>query len=108
MAEERGLGQELDVEEGRGRAERDGSELLAAVDLAGRVDIEHRDREDQFARQAADPAEDPPRESQGPPARDVVGEVDRREQRCEMCGRPRLEGGRDQDERSYGLLEGIL
>jgi hypothetical protein len=51
MAEESGLGQDLDVEEGRGRLELQRRELLAPVELAWRVNVDHRDGEDYLARE---------------------------------------------------------
>jgi hypothetical protein len=98
VAQERGLGQDLDVQERRGGLEGDRRQLLAPVELAWRVDVEDRDREDHPAREAADPPDNPAREPQYPPARDVVAEIDRREQRLEVRGRPWLDGRRDQHE----------
>jgi hypothetical protein len=55
MAQEGGLGKDLGIHERRPGLERYGRQLLGSMKLARRVDIDQRHREDQPARQAADP-----------------------------------------------------
>jgi hypothetical protein len=77
VAEERRLGQDLDVEELRRRLQRDRRQRLAAVEPGRRVDVGDRHREDD----APGPATQPPRQAAGPrdapTADDVVAGVDR-------------------------------
>jgi hypothetical protein len=88
MAQEGRLGQDLDVEEGRNRLERDRCQLLAPVQPAGGVDVVDRDREDEPPGEPADPAADLREPSYPPPADDVVAMVDRLQERLDMFGCP--------------------
>jgi hypothetical protein len=77
LAEERRLGEDLDVEERRGRLEGDGRELLAAVEPARRVDVVDRHREDDPPGEPAEPSSQPHESPIPTPADDMIAMVDR-------------------------------
>jgi len=99
VAEERRLGEDLDVHERRTRLERDRAELLGPVELEGGIHVEDRDREHDPAEQARQPAADFTERGGRPPPIDVVGLVDRREQLLEVRRGGRLVGRAQQDDR---------
>lgn len=92
VAEEGRLGQPLDVGEIRGRLDRDGGQDLAPVEPAGRVDIDDGDGEQQPPGEHDEPA------ARRPTADDVVGPVDRLQERGEVGGGPAVDGRRDEDQ----------
>jgi hypothetical protein len=98
MAQESGLGKDLGIHERRRRLKRYGRQLLGTVKLARRVDVDQRNREDQPARQTADPPHHPGPGPRRPPAHDVIAKVDRLQQGLKMRGGPGLGGRRDQHE----------
>jgi hypothetical protein len=105
VAEERGLGQDLDVEELADRLERDRLELLEPVQPAGRVDVDDRHGEQEPPEQPAGPPPDP-RGERGPArADDVVAQVDRLEERVEVLGLPRFERRGHEHQRERRLAE---
>jgi len=105
VAEERRLGQDLDVEELRRRLERDRPELVEPVQPAGGVDVFNRDREDQAPGEAGEPASQPGERTRPASADDMVAAVDRLEQGPEVLGGPRLVGRGHEDERGRGAPE---
>lgn len=56
VAKERGLGQDLDVEEVGDRLEGNRGELLTPMEPAGRMDVVHRHGEDELPGEPAEPA----------------------------------------------------
>ena len=72
------------------------------MELAGRVDVKHRNREYQAARQATQPAEDPGRPAKRPAADGMVAVIDRLEQRRQVSPSQGLDGRRDQNQRLLG------
>jgi hypothetical protein len=107
VAEERRLGEDLDVRERRTRLERDRPEFFGPVELAGGIHVEDRDREDDAAGEAREPAADFREGGGRPPAVHVVGLVDRLEQPFEMRRGGRLGGGAEQDERLGDEIQGL-
>ncbi|HMB07908.1 MAG TPA: hypothetical protein VKP69_29780 [Isosphaeraceae bacterium] len=90
VAEEGRLGQDLDVEEGRDRLERDRRQLLAPMQPEGGVDVVDRGREDEPPGELADPAADSREPSRPPPADDVVAMADRPQEGIDMVRRADL------------------
>ncbi len=106
MAEERCLGQNLDIQEPRPRLERDGREFLPPMNLAGGVRVEHRRGEDDPARPCRDPSPGRAQARCRAAAKDMVRPIDRLKERIEMGPGPGLARGRDQDQRLLGGLKG--
>jgi hypothetical protein len=98
VAQECSLRQDLGIHERRPRLKRYGRQLLGAVKLARRMDVDQRNREDHSARQAADPSHHRGPHPRRPPAHDVIANVDRFEQGLQVRGSPGLDGRCDQDE----------
>jgi hypothetical protein len=84
MTEECRLGQDFEVEERRAGLKRNRRELLHPVEPARRMDVKHRNREDQTPGHGADPTCDPAPGSSRPPADHMIGPVDGFEQGLEM------------------------
>src|SRR5262249_6157972 len=105
LAEERRLGEDLDVDELRDRLERDLRERLEPVEPAGRMDVDDGNREDDPPGDPFGPAPGALGEWNLPPADHVVALVDRREQRVEVRGGPWFTGRGDEDERCRCALE---
>jgi hypothetical protein len=98
LAEEGGLGQDLNVEEGRGRLQGDRLQLLAAMEPGRRVDVLDRHGEDPLPGEPSEPAPEPTERPLLARADDVVAMIDRRQQGIEMGGSPRRARARDQDQ----------
>jgi hypothetical protein len=105
LAEERRLGQDLDIQERRGRLQRDGLQLLAPMEPARRVDVVDRHREDHPPGEPAEPAPEAHGRPVLPPADDVIAMIDRVQQRIEMGGGPGLARRGHEHERGDGPLE---
>jgi hypothetical protein len=108
MAEKSHLGEQLDVQELRARLKRYGRELGEPVELARRMDVGHRHREDRPPEEAGKPAPDRASPADGSAAEDVVAMVDRLEERIEVPRAPGRDGVRDQHERSRRPQESPL
>jgi len=100
MAEERGLGEDLDVEELRRRLKGHGRQLFKPVEPTGGVDIQHRHREEDLPRESRKPSSDPTWNRSASSSQNHVAMVDCLEQRVEMCLGPAFFGRRDQRERT--------
>jgi hypothetical protein len=98
VAQEGRLGEDLDVQERRGRLEGDRRQLLPPMEPAGRVDVEQGDGEDQPPRQSEKPAFPPLTASGRPTAEDMVAVVDDFEQRFQVGRGPGLLSGGHQDQ----------
>jgi hypothetical protein len=105
MAEERRLGEDLDVQERGGRLQGDRQQLLATMEPARGVDVEQRHGEDQPARQHGQPAPACLPTAGRPAADDMVAVVDRLQERFQVRRGPRLFCRRHQHEGEPGALQ---
>jgi hypothetical protein len=95
MVEERGLGQDLRVQEAGRGLKWDRGELVEAMEPAGRVDVLDGDGEDELPGEPAEPSGQALVDADPPLPDDVVAVVDRLQERVEMGRRPEVERGRD-------------
>jgi hypothetical protein len=104
VAEERRLGQDLDVEELRRRLERDRRQRLEPVEPGRRVDVGHRHREDHVPGPVAQPAPHAAEPRGRPAADDVVAGVDGLQERVQVGVGPglRRRGHQHQGQRRPG------
>ena len=108
VAQERRLGQQLHVEEGGPRLERDRPQRLEPVDRGGRVGVFDRHGEQQPPGPGAQPPRQARRAGCGAAAEGVVAAVDLLEERVEVGAGPRLDGRRHQHQRQADALQGPL
>jgi hypothetical protein len=102
VAEEGRLGEDVEVQERRGRLKGNRGQLLEPVQAAGRVDVAQGDGEHQLPGQRFQPsfAALPAR---GWPAPDhVIAVIDGLQERIQMGLGPRLLSRRDQNQRQMG------
>jgi hypothetical protein len=86
VAEKGRLGQDLEVQERRGRLKGDRPELLSAMEQNRRIDIQDRNGKDQSSGQAAHPPEDFLSGRGRPPANGMIAEIDGLHERLEVLG----------------------
>jgi hypothetical protein len=103
VAEEGGLGEDLDVQERRRRLEGDGGQFVEPVQAAGRMDVPQRDGEDQSPEHRRQPSPEPRQVAGRPPADDMIAGVDGLQERRQVTRGPRLLGRRDQHEGKMGV-----
>jgi hypothetical protein len=103
VAEEGGLGEDLEVQERRRRLEGDGGQLVEPVQSAGGVDVSQRDGEDQSPGQRRQPSPELRPAPGRPPAVDMIAGVDGLQEWRQVARGPRLLGRRDQHEGEMGV-----
>ena len=108
VPEEGRLGQDLQVQERRGRLQRDRLQRLQTVKPARRVDIEQRDGEHQAPRHRGEPSLPDLAGTGGTMSHDMVGVVDCLEERFQVRRGPRLLGSGHQHERMPGTLQSLV
>jgi hypothetical protein len=108
VAEKGRLGEQLGVEKARSGLERNGRQLVQPVQPAWGMDVMQRHGEDQAPGECPEPAR-PALAAAGRPATDdVVTMVDGFQERFEVGGRPRLTGGRHQDQRQTRAVQCLV
>jgi len=108
VAEKGRLGEHLGVEKARSGLERDDRQLVQPVQPAWGMDVMQRHGEHLAPGECPEPAR-PALPAAGRPATDdVVTMVDGFQQRFEVGGRPRLAGGRHQDERQTRPVQSLV
>jgi hypothetical protein len=93
LAQERRLGEELDVRERRARLQRDGRKRFTTMEPARRMNIRHGNSENQLRNAILDPAPNPPEAGFRTITDDVVGLVDRLQERIQMRAGPAFRRG---------------
>jgi hypothetical protein len=102
------LGQDLSVDEGRRRFERDGGQLVEPVQPTGGVDVGQRDRQDETPWQRTQPGLPRIAGRHAPAAHDVISVLNGFQERFQVRRRPGFDGRRNEHERQRGARQARL